>query len=106
MTEGMSNWQGWLYVAAVLIPLGAFIVELLAGRWLGRLNAYVATDAIAAYVGAGGGPGSLTPAQRPVLGVLDSLGRVIALVNTHAVANVPVGRFAAEIAKVLRAILA
>jgi proton-translocating NADH-quinone oxidoreductase chain L len=43
----MSNWQGWLYVAAVLIPLGAFVVQFLGGRWLGRLNAYIATGAIA-----------------------------------------------------------
>jgi proton-translocating NADH-quinone oxidoreductase chain L len=44
--DGMSNWQGWLYVAAVLIPLGAFVIELLGGRWLRRLNAYIATAAI------------------------------------------------------------
>ena len=43
----MNDWQGWLYVAAVLIPLVAFAIELLAGRLLGRLNAYVATAAIA-----------------------------------------------------------
>ncbi len=43
----MSDWQGWLYVAAVLIPLAAFVLELLGGRWLGRLNAYIATAAIA-----------------------------------------------------------
>jgi proton-translocating NADH-quinone oxidoreductase chain L len=42
----MNHWQGWLYVAAVLIPLGAFAVELIAGRILGRLNAYLATGAI------------------------------------------------------------
>jgi proton-translocating NADH-quinone oxidoreductase chain L len=42
----MSDWPGWLYVAAVLIPLGAFAVEALFGRWLGRLNAYIATGAI------------------------------------------------------------
>jgi proton-translocating NADH-quinone oxidoreductase chain L len=48
MTEGMSDWQGWLYVAAVLIPLAAFVVELLAIRLLGKLNAYIATGAIAA----------------------------------------------------------
>jgi len=47
MSEGMSNWQGWLYVAAVLIPLAAFVVEILAGRWLKHLNAYIATGAIA-----------------------------------------------------------
>jgi len=39
-------WQGWLYVAAVLIPLAAFTVQFLAGRLLGRLNAYVATGGI------------------------------------------------------------
>jgi proton-translocating NADH-quinone oxidoreductase chain L len=43
----MNHWQGWLYVAAVLIPLGAFVVELLGGRVLRRLNAYIATGAIA-----------------------------------------------------------
>ncbi len=42
----MTDWQGWLYVAAVLIPLGAFLVEALLGRWLGRLNAVLATAAI------------------------------------------------------------
>ncbi len=41
------SWQVGLYVAAVLIPLAAFVVELLAGRWLKRNNAYVATGAIA-----------------------------------------------------------
>ncbi len=39
-------WQVWLYVAAVLIPLGAFVVELLLLRLLGKLNAYLATAAI------------------------------------------------------------
>ena len=43
----MSDWQGWLYVAAVLIPLGAFVVELLFIRILKRFNAYLATAAIA-----------------------------------------------------------
>jgi proton-translocating NADH-quinone oxidoreductase chain L len=43
----MSDWQGWLYVAAVLIPLAAFAVQALFGRWLRRLNALVATGAIA-----------------------------------------------------------
>ena len=42
----MNQWQGWLYVAAVLIPLGAFLVELLFGRVLRRLNAIIATAAI------------------------------------------------------------
>jgi len=40
------SWQTGLYVAAVLIPLAAFVVELLAIRVLGRLNAYLATVAI------------------------------------------------------------
>jgi proton-translocating NADH-quinone oxidoreductase chain L len=44
----MSHWQGWLYVAAVLIPLAAFAVQALFGRWLKRLNAYIATGAIGA----------------------------------------------------------
>ena len=43
----MSEWPGWLYVAAVLIPLASFLVQALCGRWLKRLNAYVATAAIA-----------------------------------------------------------
>ena len=43
----MSNWQGWLYVAAVVIPLAAFVVQLLFIRVLKRLNAYIATAAIA-----------------------------------------------------------
>jgi proton-translocating NADH-quinone oxidoreductase chain L len=42
----MSHWQGWLYVAAVLIPLFACAVELLFIRALKRLNAYIATGAI------------------------------------------------------------
>jgi proton-translocating NADH-quinone oxidoreductase chain L len=42
----MTHWQGWLYVAAVLIPLAAFAVEFVAGRALGRLNAWIATAAI------------------------------------------------------------
>lgn len=44
----MSNWQGWLYVAAVVIPLAAFVVEVLFIRVLKRFNAYIATAAIAA----------------------------------------------------------
>ena len=44
----MSDWQGWLYVAAVLIPLAAFVVQLLFIRMLKRLNAYIATGAIVA----------------------------------------------------------
>jgi proton-translocating NADH-quinone oxidoreductase chain L len=44
----MNNWQGWLYVAAVLIPLAAFVIQFLFIRILGRLNAYIATGAIAA----------------------------------------------------------
>ena len=43
----MSHWQGWLYVAAVLIPLAAFIVQALFGRVFGKLNAWIATAAIA-----------------------------------------------------------
>src|SRR5947209_6530243 len=43
----MSNWQGWLYVAAVLIPLAAFTVEVFFIRLFGRFNAYLATAAIA-----------------------------------------------------------
>src|SRR5262245_1584468 len=43
----MSNGQGWLYVAAVLIPLVAFAIQLLFGRVLRERNAYVATGAIA-----------------------------------------------------------
>jgi proton-translocating NADH-quinone oxidoreductase chain L len=39
-------WQVWLYTAAVLIPLAAFAVEILAGRWLKHWNAYIATAAI------------------------------------------------------------
>ncbi|MFO0956961.1 MAG: NADH-quinone oxidoreductase subunit L [Isosphaeraceae bacterium] len=42
----MSHWQGWLYLAALLIPLVAFAVERLAGRWLGDRNAAVAIGAI------------------------------------------------------------
>ena len=41
------SWQVGLYVAAVLIPLAAFVVELLGGRWLKRNNALIATGAIA-----------------------------------------------------------
>ncbi|WP_165232248.1 NADH-quinone oxidoreductase subunit L [Aquisphaera insulae] len=42
------NWQVGLYAAAVLIPLAAFLVEILFIRQLKRLNAYIATGAIAA----------------------------------------------------------
>ena len=41
------SWQVWLYVAAVLIPLAAFVVEAVFIRFLGQMNAYVATGAIA-----------------------------------------------------------
>ena len=40
------SWQVGLYVAAVFIPLIAFIVEFLFIRYLGRLNASIATGAI------------------------------------------------------------
>ena len=40
------SWQVGLYVAAVLIPLVAFVIELLGGRLLKRNNAYIATGAI------------------------------------------------------------
>ncbi|MGC8642922.1 MAG: NADH-quinone oxidoreductase subunit L, partial [Isosphaeraceae bacterium] len=40
------NWQVGLYVAAVLIPLAAFAIEVLFIRQLRRLNAYLATGAI------------------------------------------------------------
>ena len=40
------SWQVGLYVAAVLIPLAAFAVEVLFIRQLKRLNAYLATGAI------------------------------------------------------------
>src|SRR5438132_8752729 len=42
------SWQVGLYVAAVLLPLAAFAVEILGIRLLGRLNAYIATGAIVA----------------------------------------------------------
>jgi len=40
------HWQVGLYVAAVLLPLAAFLIQILGIRWLGRLNAYIATAAI------------------------------------------------------------
>ncbi|WZO98943.1 NADH-quinone oxidoreductase subunit L [Isosphaeraceae bacterium EP7] len=40
------SWQVSLYVAAVLIPLFASAIQLLGIRWLGRLNATIATGAI------------------------------------------------------------
>ena len=44
----MNHWQAWLYFAAVLTPLAAFVVQFLLMRVLGRRNAYIATAAIAA----------------------------------------------------------
>ncbi|WP_435019300.1 NADH-quinone oxidoreductase subunit L [Tundrisphaera sp. TA3] len=41
------SWQAGIYVAAAVIPLGAGLVQLAAGRWLGRRGALVATGAIA-----------------------------------------------------------
>ncbi|MFM1802997.1 MAG: hypothetical protein RJA81_2349, partial [Planctomycetota bacterium] len=43
----MEHWQSWLYVAAVLLPLGSFVVQILGMRLLGNRNAYVATATIA-----------------------------------------------------------
>lgn len=43
----MEHWQAWLYVAAVLLPLGSFTVQILGMRILGNRNAYVATATIA-----------------------------------------------------------
>ncbi len=42
----LMSWQVGLYVAAVLIPLIAFAVEVIFIRQLKRLNAYIATGAI------------------------------------------------------------
>ena len=42
----MNDWQVGLYVAAVLIPLAAFAIEAVFIRFLGKMNAYVATAAI------------------------------------------------------------
>ena len=42
----MHDWQGWLYVAAVLVPLAAFVVQVLGLRVLKRANALIATGAI------------------------------------------------------------
>ncbi len=42
----LMNWQVGLYVAAVLIPLAAFALQLLGIRVFGRMNAYLATGAI------------------------------------------------------------
>ncbi len=42
----MNAWPGWLYVAAVLLPLIAFTVQIVAGPRLGRRGAWVATVAI------------------------------------------------------------
>src|SRR5262249_53563313 len=41
------SWQVGLYAVAVLIPLAAFAVEAIFIRQLKRLNAYIATGAIA-----------------------------------------------------------
>ena len=41
------KWQVGLYVAAVFLPLIAFAIQLLFIRILGRINAYIATGAIA-----------------------------------------------------------
>ena len=40
------SWQAGLYVAAVFLPLVAFLIQFLGIRPLGRLNAYIATGAI------------------------------------------------------------
>jgi proton-translocating NADH-quinone oxidoreductase chain L len=42
----MIPWQGWLYVAAVVIPLIAFVVQILAIRRLRHLGAWIATGAV------------------------------------------------------------
>ena len=42
----MNQWQGWLYVAAVLIPLGAFVVQILGLRRTRDANALIATASI------------------------------------------------------------
>ncbi len=42
----MNQWQGWLYVAAVLIPLVAFAIQILANRGLRHWNAWIASGAI------------------------------------------------------------
>ncbi len=42
----MSSWQAWLYVAAVLIPLVAFVIQFVGMPRLGRRNALLATAAV------------------------------------------------------------
>lgn len=42
----MNDWQINLYLAAIAIPLAAFVVQILGGRWLKELNAHIATAAI------------------------------------------------------------
>ncbi|MEW4571197.1 NADH-quinone oxidoreductase subunit L [Tautonia sp. JC769] len=42
----MNQWQGWLYAAAVLIPLIAFAIQIVASRGLRHRNAWVASGAI------------------------------------------------------------
>ncbi|RUL87746.1 NADH-quinone oxidoreductase subunit L [Tautonia sociabilis] len=43
----MDAWQGWLYVAAVVIPLAAFVVQILGLRLFRKQTALIATGAIA-----------------------------------------------------------
>jgi proton-translocating NADH-quinone oxidoreductase chain L len=47
----MHHWQGWLYAAAVLIPLAAFLVQILGLKALGARAAWLAMAAIAASFG-------------------------------------------------------
>jgi proton-translocating NADH-quinone oxidoreductase chain L len=47
----MEHWQAWLYVAAVLLPLASFTVQILGMRILGNKSAYVATATIATCFG-------------------------------------------------------
>ena len=48
MTEGMPpmSWQAGLYIAAVFLPLIAFVIQFVGLRPLGARNAYIATGAI------------------------------------------------------------
>ena len=66
------SWQVGLYVAAVLIPLAAFLVAMAAGRWPGGRVALISTGAIGvsftlsligaiAYLAEARGPGSGEP---------------------------------------------
>jgi len=85
----MNDWQVGLYVAAVLIPLAAFAIEVVFIRFLGKMNAYIATGAIVAsfvlsFIGLVSAPSSIMGHHASESAKVEGEGKVNAEGDVHA----------------------